>query len=41
MDRHGNLRLPEELNEEAGIKKNVIVRFNKEKKVLEVVPVNE
>ena len=41
VDRHGNLRLPEELIEEAGIKKNVIVRFNKEKKVLEVVPVNE
>ena len=41
VDRHGNLRIPEELLEEAGIKKNVIVRYNKEKNVLEVVPVNE
>ena len=41
VDRHGNLRIPEELLEEAGIKRNVIVRFDKEKKVLEIVPVSE
>ena len=41
VDRHGNLRIPEELLEQAGIKRNVVVRFDKEKKVLEIVPVNE
>ena len=41
VDRHGNLRIPEELLEEAGIKRNVIVRFDKDKKVLEIVPVSD
>ena len=41
VDRHGNIRIPEELILESGIKKNVIVRYDKERKVLEVVPVNE
>ena len=41
VDRHGNLRLPEELVEKAGIKKHVIVKFNDIKKVLEVIPVQE
>jgi putative ABC transport system ATP-binding protein len=41
VDRHGNLRLPEDLLERAGIKKHVIVKYNNVKNVLEVIPVKE
>ena len=41
VDRHGNLRLPEELLKEAGINRNVVVRFDKIKGVLEVLPIHE
>lgn len=41
VDRHGNIRIPEELLNEAGIVKNVIVRFDKERKILEIIPAND
>ena len=41
VDRHGNLRLPEELLKEAGIKLNVVVRFDKIKGVIEVLPIHD
>lgn len=41
VDRHGNLRIPDNLLEEANIRKHVIVRHNKETGCLEVIPVND
>ena len=41
VDRHGNLRIPEELRKEAHINEHVIVRLDRIKGVLEIIPVNE
>ena len=41
VDQYGNVRIPEELREEANIHEHVILRYNKDKGVLEIVPLNE
>ena len=41
VDQYGNVRIPEELREEANIHEHVILRFNKDKGVIEIVPLNE
>lgn len=41
VDRHGNLRIPEDLREEANIEKHVVVRFDKIKGVLEIIPIKD
>jgi ABC-type lipoprotein export system ATPase subunit len=41
VDRHGNLRIPDDIISEAGVQKHVIVRFDKMKGVIEVIPVSE
>ncbi|MFW9929209.1 MAG: ABC transporter ATP-binding protein [Candidatus Thorarchaeota archaeon] len=41
VDRHGNLRIPEELRAEAGIKEHVVLRFDKTRNSLEIIPIND
>ncbi|OLS16744.1 MAG: putative ABC transporter ATP-binding protein [Candidatus Heimdallarchaeota archaeon LC_3] len=41
VDRQGNLRLPDEMRKEAKIQNHVVIRFDKDKGILEVIPRND
>lgn len=41
VDRHGNLRLPEELRLKANIREQVVVRYDEIKGILEVIAIND
>ncbi|MHA1988405.1 MAG: ABC transporter ATP-binding protein [Promethearchaeota archaeon] len=41
VDRHGNLRLPEELIKKANIREQVVVRYDELKGILEVIAMND
>ncbi|MHA2102949.1 MAG: ABC transporter ATP-binding protein [Candidatus Hodarchaeales archaeon] len=41
VDRHGNMRLPDGMRNDANIQNHVVIQFNKKKGILEVIPVND
>jgi ABC-type lipoprotein export system ATPase subunit len=41
VDRHGNMRLPDAVRNDANIQNHVVIQFNKKKGILEVIPVND